>query len=168
MNDEQESRGVRRSSKPPFSLEVVVLIGLQGAGKSTFYRERFSDTHIRLNLDMLRTRGRLRLLLKACLDAKQPVLLDNTHPTVAERAPYVAMARAAGCRLIAYFFEPDLGGSVRRNAGRPAGKRVPPVAIYATAKKLQAPTRAEGFDVLCTVRLDGAGGFGVEERPDEG
>lgn len=149
------------------SLEAVMLIGLQGAGKSTFYRNRFFDTHIRLNLDMVRTRHRLRLLLQGCLDAKQPFVLDNTHPTAADRAPYIALVKAAGFRLAGYYFEPDVLGSVRRNAQRPQGKRVPPVAIYATAKKLQPPTHAEGFDQLYTVRLSDAGGYCIQDRLDE-
>ena len=37
-------------------MQVVILIGIQGSGKSTFCRKRFFDTHVRINLDMLRTR----------------------------------------------------------------------------------------------------------------
>ncbi|HWE94100.1 MAG TPA: hypothetical protein VG269_09070 [Tepidisphaeraceae bacterium] len=39
-------------------MEAVIFCGVQGSGKSTFFRERFFDTHLRLNLDMLRTRHR--------------------------------------------------------------------------------------------------------------
>jgi hypothetical protein len=34
-------------------MEAVILTGIQAAGKSTFYQERFSGTHVRINLDML-------------------------------------------------------------------------------------------------------------------
>jgi predicted kinase len=34
-------------------METVILIGIQGSGKSTFYRERFFDTLVRINLDLL-------------------------------------------------------------------------------------------------------------------
>ncbi len=37
--------------------EVVILVGMQGSGKSTFFKQRFVDTHSRINLDMLQTRG---------------------------------------------------------------------------------------------------------------
>lgn len=43
--------------------EAVIFVGVQGSGKSTFYRERFFDTHVRINLDMLRTRLKEQLLL---------------------------------------------------------------------------------------------------------
>jgi predicted kinase len=44
-------------------MEAVILIGIQGSGKSTFCRERFFNTHIRINLDMLKTRHRERYLV---------------------------------------------------------------------------------------------------------
>jgi predicted kinase len=39
-------------------MQLVILIGIQGSGKSSFFKERFVDTHIRINLDMLKTRRR--------------------------------------------------------------------------------------------------------------
>lgn len=70
-------------------MEAVIFIGLQAAGKSSFYREKFIDTHIRINLDMLKTRHRETILLNACLEAKQPLVIDNTNPTIEERKRYI-------------------------------------------------------------------------------
>ena len=47
-------------------MEAVIFSGLQGAGKSSFYLARFFTTHVRINLDMLKTRRRERMLLDAC------------------------------------------------------------------------------------------------------
>jgi predicted kinase len=132
-------------------MEAVILVGIQASGKSTFYRERFFDTHVRINLDMLRTRRRERLLLEACIAAGQPFVIDNTSVTAEERARYLAPARAAGFRATAYFFEPDPTGALRRNAARE--RQVPPRGIFGTLKRLEPPTLAEGFDALYRVRL---------------
>ncbi len=70
-------------------MEAVIFVGVQGAGKSTLYRERFSDTHIRINLDMLKTRRREQLILEACLAAQQSFVVDNTNPLPSDRARYV-------------------------------------------------------------------------------
>lgn len=146
-------------------MEAVLLVGIQASGKSTFYRARFFDTHVRISLDMLRTRNREKLLLEACIAAKQPFVVDNTSVTREERARYLGPARAAGFRTVGYFFEPDPRGAAARNAARPDGRRVPPAGLFGTLKRLQRPAADEGFDELYTVRLDGGGGFRVEPQP---
>ena len=46
-------------------MELVIFTGLQASGKTTFYGTRFRDSHVRINLDMLKTRHREELLVKA-------------------------------------------------------------------------------------------------------
>src|SRR5436309_15387453 len=99
-------------------MEAVIFVGVQGSGKSTFYREHFFDTHVRINLDMLRTRHREQVLLAACLASKQPLVVDNTNPLPADRARYIGLAREAGFRGVAYFFETPLKDAIRRNNQR--------------------------------------------------
>lgn len=143
-------------------MQAVVFVGLQASGKSTFYRERFINTHIRLNLDMLRTRTREAILLRACLEAKQPFVIDNTNPTVEARARYIEPALAASFSVTGYFFVPDPAGCVARNAGRPQGQRVPNVAIYGAVKRMQPPTLEEGFSEIFSVRIGPDNSFAVE------
>jgi hypothetical protein len=33
---------------PKLLMEAVLFVGIQGAGKSTFYLQRFFDTHVRI------------------------------------------------------------------------------------------------------------------------
>jgi predicted kinase len=144
-------------------MEAIIFTGLQASGKSSFYRERFFDTHVRINLDMLRTRNRERLLLQACLAMKQPLVVDNTNPTAADRARYVEPARHARFRIVAYYFQPDVQGSRARNELRSGKARVPVGAIYGTAGRLEPPAWEEGFDAIYDVWVV-VGGFRVEER----
>ncbi len=51
-------------------MELVLFIGIQATGKSSFYRERFFRTHVCINGDMLKTRRREELLIEACLEGK--------------------------------------------------------------------------------------------------
>jgi predicted kinase len=146
-------------------MEAVIFVGLQGSGKSSFYQERFFRTHVRLNLDMLRTRHRERLLLYACLEAKQSFVIDNTNPRAADRAPYVAPARAAGFQVVAYYFAAALGETIRRNAARSLAERVPAKGVVGTYRALQLPMLAEGFDALYRVTLT-ADGFAAQEWRD--
>jgi predicted kinase len=134
-------------------VEAVIFIGGQGSGKSTFYRETFFDTHVRINLDMLRTRHREKLILEACIAAQQSFVVDNTNPTPADRARYIVPARAAGFRMVAYFFSTPMREALRRNNLRKGKQRVPPVAIAGTFKRIQRPELDEGFDEIHSVEL---------------
>lgn len=134
-------------------MQAVIFIGVQGSGKSTFYRQRFFETHVRINLDMLRSRRSEQLLLTACLEAGRPFVIDNTNPLPADRARYIGPARAAGFRVLAYYFQVALRDALRRNNRREAKQKIPAPALVGTYKKIQPPTLAEGFDAICTVQL---------------
>jgi predicted kinase len=143
-------------------MEAILLIGIQGSGKSTFYRERFFDTHVRINLDQLRTRHREQRLFELCVTTGQPFVVDKTNVTRAERARYIAPARAAGFRVIGYFFEPDPQGAFERNQLR--SQPVPAAGVFGTLKRLQRPELAEGFHELHRVLLRPGGGFDVARQ----
>lgn len=134
-------------------MEAVIFVGVQGSGKTTFYRERFADTHVRISLDMLRTRRREQLLLEACLQGKQPFVIDNTNPLATDRAKYVEPARSAGFRLVSYYFETSLNDAIRRNNQRIGKKKIPTAGVAGTFRKMQRPTLAEGFDALYVVTI---------------
>ena len=152
-------------------MEMVVFSGIQASGKTTFYRERFLATHVRVSLDLLKTRQREDILLFACFAAQQPVVVDNTNATVEQRARFVRLAKAAGFRAILYFFDVNTRTAVGRNSGREGKAKVPNVAIFGTQKKLQRPTRDEGFDEMFRVTTgddeNAPAAFVVEEWADE-
>lgn len=148
-------------------MEAVVFIGLQGAGKSTFYAERFFATHLRLNLDMLGTRHRERRLLQVCVETGLRFVVDNTNPTRAERQVYIQAARDAGFRVVGYYFRSRVEDCVRRNERRPAAQQVPLRGILGTAGRMEHPSPDEGFDELHHVRIDEGVGFEVEGWRDE-
>ena len=147
-------------------MEAIVLVGIQGSGKSTFAHARFGQTHVRISRDVVKTPHRERVLQYACLSLGQDFIADNTHTTPAARAPLIAAARAAGFRVVAYWFPVDVDAALARNAARSGRSRVPDVAIHATAAKLVPPARAEGFDAIYAVRIDGAD-YLIEESADE-
>jgi predicted kinase len=134
-------------------LETAILIGIQGSGKSTFAHQHLGNTHIRLSLDTLKNRQRERALHYACFAANQRFVIDNTNPDPTGRAPFIAAARAAGFRVVAYFFPPDLKSCLTRNSTRPNKTRVPDAALHATASKLTPPNPSEGFDAIFHVQL---------------
>ena len=147
-------------------MEAVIFIGLQGSGKSSFYKERFFASHVRISLDLLKTRHRENRMIEVCLGTDQRLVVDNTNPTKADRLKYIEAAKKAGYAVLGYYFQSKVEDCLRRNAERPDIERVPDVAILSAAKKLELPSRDEGFDELFYVRLEQRK-FIVEEWKDE-
>lgn len=145
-------------------MEAVVFIGLQASGKTSFYQERFFSTHVRVSLDLLRTRHRERRFLATCVETQQPFVVDNTNPTRRDRERYIQVAKAANYSVSGYYFCSKISECLVRNQNR-AG-RVPDVGILSTAKQLERPRMDEGFDCLRYVQLTEQG-FVVEEWKDE-
>src|SRR5215217_8106715 len=106
-------------------MEAVIFVGIQGAGKSTFYKQRFVDTHIRLNLDMLRTRFRENLLFEACLEAKQKFVVDNTNLSRTERERYIVRTKIYGFKIVGYYFQTNLAKAIERNNRREGKAKIP-------------------------------------------
>lgn len=133
----------------------MILIGLPASGKTTFYRERFAATHELVSKDAMRhhrqPQRRQEELIAAALAAGRSIAVDNTNPTVADRATIIAIARRHGAEVAGYFFPTEAADALRRNRAREGRQRVPAVAIFATRKRLERPTYEEGFDRLYTV-----------------
>ncbi len=148
-------------------MEAVIFIGIQGAGKSTFFKQRFVDTHIRINGDMLRTKHREQILIKACLQAKQSFVVDKTNATREQRAHYIQLAKASHFRVIGYYFRSNFEEASRRNDLREGKARIPQLGLRSFLKRLEKPSLAEGFNQLFYVWINEQGEFVVEDWKDE-
>ncbi len=152
-------------------MEMVILIGLQGSGKSTFYRQRYAETHTLVSKDLLRNNRnpvrRQAQLIEEALQAGRSLVVDNTNPTTEVRAELVRLGRTHGATVIGYYFHAHVKQSLERNALREGRARVPDVAIYATMKKLVRPSYEEGFDQLFYVRAVGDMRFEVRDWSEE-
>ena len=131
-------------------MDLIIFVGLQAAGKSTYYHANLAATHVHVSKDLMKNardrEGRQREMIVAALAAGKSVVVDNTNPTPVIRASLIELGRRHGARVVAYYFETVVKDAVERNRGRAGKARVPDVAIYVTSKKLVPPSLAEGFD----------------------
>jgi len=153
-------------------MQLVVLVGIPGAGKSTFYEKHLRTTHVHVSLDHWRgkknRRRREEEAIRAGLQAGRDVAVDNTNPTVEDRARYVALASEFGAELVAYYFPVDRDGCLTRNRRRTGKGAVPEAAIFTILGKLQPPRHTEGFHTIYYVRVVRDGGFSVEPAREGG
>ena len=147
-------------------MDLVVFMGLQAAGKTSFFRARFALTHVHVSKDRYprsaRNRGaRQGREIEAALAGRQSVVVDNTNPTRAERAELVALARRHGARAVGYYFQSVLADCLERNEQRTGRARIPEVGLYSTSKLLELPSLEEGFTKLFYVQLGAGQAFHV-------
>lgn len=147
-------------------MQCVIFMGIQATGKTSFFKERFSDTHVRVNMDMLGTRNREKRLIEVCLETGIPFVVDNTNPARSARSPYISMAKAKGFGVIGYYFSSRVADALLRNGQRQGDARIPDAGVLGTAARLELPSLEEGFDELFYVTLN-ADGFTVSEWQNE-
>jgi predicted kinase len=148
------------------AVECLLFVGLPASGKSTFYQQRFAATHTHISKDLWPKSAdkgtRQARELRIALAAGHSVVVDNTSPTVADRAEVIGAARQLGARVVGYYFAATTREAIGRNSGRAGKARVPNVAIFTAAKRMVVPTKEEGFDELWRVAILSDGGFEVE------
>jgi predicted kinase len=159
MIDENQSKGDER-------MQAIMLIGIQASGKSTFFKERFFNTHLRISNDLLKTKNREKLLLEFCHATQMPFVLDNTNPTKAVRAKYIELLRLWNMPVIGYYFSIKIERSLEWNSKREGKRKMPKVGILSTYKALEIPSYDEGFSELYYVDVQ-EGQFEVKEWKDE-
>lgn len=136
-------------------MEAIIFIGIQATGKSTFYKENFFGTHVRINLDMLKTRHREKMLFETCLRMKQSFVIDNTNPARNDRSKYINPAKKSGFYVTGYYFRSDISSALQRNSMRYENERIPEKGLKGTYSRLELPSYNEGFDELFYVTTSG-------------
>lgn len=157
---------------------VVLLIGLPGAGKSSYCQQHqlpsLSSDHMRRAIlddaedqqhpDLIFSA--LRHLLRARLRAGRPqTYVDATNLSPRERAPLLAIAAEFQYPCGALWFDVPLEVCAQRNRRRALdGEReVPEAALARMAARLQRPRQEEGFQFLA--RVDASGETSEDSGP---
>ena len=148
-------------------MQLIVFTGIPASGKSTFYQQYFYHTHLRLNLDMLKTRHRERLLFEAALSSQTKIVIDNTNPSAQDRQRYIQAAQTLGYDIVSYYFDTDLRSAIARNHQRQGKAKIPVVGIKTKFKQLEVPQYSEGFSDIYQVHIVSNGQFGIRHMPND-
>lgn len=147
-------------------MEAIIFCGIQATGKTTFFKENFFRTHVRISMDQLNTRNKENQFLEVCLKTQHPFVVDNTNPSKSEREKYIALARQHKFKVIGYYFQSRIVEAIARNGQREGKEKIPESGIRGTFARLELPAFEEGFDELYYVETTGQG-FTVKKWDNE-
>ncbi len=131
--------------------EAIIFVGLQGSGKTTYFKNHFAASHEHISRDIQQTAEREAAFTRECIRLGRSFVLDNTNASRAVRAPYIREAKAAGFAVLCYFFDTPVRTAIGRNNHRKDKKPIPVPAILRTAKRLEPPSLEEGMDEIRTI-----------------
>ncbi len=134
-------------------MEAIILIGIQASGKSTFYKEKFFNSHLRISNDLLKTKNRENLLLEYCKTTNMSFVVDNTNITKDLRRRYIQFSCSIGIPVIGYYFKTNIERSLKWNNNRLGKECIPEIGVLGTYKKLEIPSIEEGFNKLFYVDI---------------
>ncbi|KAE8448805.1 hypothetical protein EG329_008807 [Mollisiaceae sp. DMI_Dod_QoI] len=143
----------------PKAPELVVFVGLPGAGKTTYFK---SDLEIlgytRINLHDDGEFGSYLELVEQSLAAKKSVVVDGTNEDPKKRKQWVSLAHRHGIQARAFYFNTPSDLCLHNDSFRAlaviqpsekARRIYPRIAFRKLEAKLQPPTLSEGFyDVI--------------------
>ena len=147
-------------------MEAVIFIGIQATGKSTFYKTKFFNSHVRLSMDLLNTRNKENRFLETCFQTQSRFVIDNTNPSIESRNKYIRLAKKNKYKVVGYYFNSSIENALQRNDIRKGKEKIPEIGIKACHKSLVIPSREEGFDKLYFVKIC-KNDFVIEDWKDE-
>jgi predicted kinase len=97
--------------------ELIVLIGMPGSGKSTYYRKFHSDA-VRISQDDQGKEGHFQAFCDAIDLGKEKILIDRCNFNRSQRKKYVGPARAAGYKITMVIFQTSYEECISRIQSR--------------------------------------------------
>ncbi|KAL9119120.1 MAG: hypothetical protein Q9187_004323 [Circinaria calcarea] len=146
------------------SLDLVLLCGSPGAGKSTFYWQRLQPLgYERVNQDILKTRDRCRKVALDYLNSQKSVAIDNTNADVDTRAVWVQLAQRLGLPIrCLYFTAPiklcehnDTVRALHDGLLNPEKRSILPHSAFSSfSSRFREPQNDEGFQDIMQIAFE--------------
>ena len=147
----KSSKSEDYSSLASSSVEMVILVGLPAAGKSTFAKTYLEPKGYEVvNRDTLKTQPKCLSTCEDALKNKKSVVVDNTNPSKESRKCFIDIAKKHNVKVRCFHL--DLPKELcehmnmfRQTQSAGVQRRVPAVGFNMFKSKFEAPDMSEGF-----------------------
>jgi bifunctional polynucleotide phosphatase/kinase len=130
-------------------LEIVLMCGKPGSGKSTIFQTVFAPLgYVHVNLDTEKSTEKCKKKATATLQSRTSIVVDQTFPSKKSRADYVQLARSFNIPIRIICVETPISVALHLNTIRSwlyDIPHVPTIAYRLFDKQFEKPTLNEGF-----------------------
>jgi len=128
-------------------LELILLIGIAGSGKTTFCK-KFFPKHVHISLDEIQDNSREIefKILEENLALGNDIIIDDTNLTKNIREQFISRAKKYNSEIKGIFFDYSMPRIQMQNSKRE--KPLPDFVLFKQKKLLESPTKDEGFDYI--------------------
>ena len=152
--DQKEIDRIIKLTDKPNPLEMTLLVGAPGSGKTT-YRNTLTNSKV-ISMDDMRKElcgnpndqsrnqeifNRLYKETNKALRAGESIVIDNTNWSRKARKPLIDAARQCGAQIHIIYWDLTIATLLERNVGR--DKRVPDEVVWKFYKTLETPASYE-------------------------
>jgi bifunctional polynucleotide phosphatase/kinase len=139
------------------SQEMIISVGFPASGKSTFTKRHLEPKgYVRINQDSLKTKSACFKAARAAVAEGKSVVIDNTNPSAAARAEYIAIAKEHNIPVRCFFFRTSRDLAEHLNVFREnvyGVKHVPGVGYNMYKKHFKEPSLDEGFAEIKDIKF---------------
>jgi bifunctional polynucleotide phosphatase/kinase len=140
------------------SQEIVITVGFPGCGKTTFAMNNFTNSngYTRINMDLIKSKSKIKKMIITSLENGKSIIIDNTNSTKKTRKEYIDYSKKYKIPIRCYYFDSSLDFCNHMNHFRTQINKndislVPKVAYHVYNKKLEKPSKQEGFNEITTI-----------------
>jgi len=131
--------------------EMVIMVGSQGSGKSSFVKKYFPDYEI-ISMDKIKNKSKCLKLTQKYIQENKSFVIDNTNPDSLSRKQYIDIAKKDKYYIRCFEMKTERKLAEHMNICRFKLKYrdniIPKIAFNIYFKKYEKPEIEEGFDEI--------------------
>ena len=139
-------------------LELVILVGYPGSGKSTFKNKYIEKGYLDIEKDKIKIKQKYMSMTKNAINTKKNILIDSTNPDVSSRKLFIDLCKKNDYEIKCIYFNISRNlsehlNNFRMKLSNGIKKKIESVVYNVYDKKFVLPNIKEGFNSIINVNF---------------